>query len=59
MPSIETWVLTFYVLYGSPFMAGEYQTERQCHAHAVMQESWWRREYGRRLVRYECKLERP
>lgn len=58
IPSIEVWVLTFHVLYGAPFVGGEYQTERQCHTHAAMQEPWWRKQYGRRLVRFECKQER-
>ena len=55
---MEVWVLTFFVLYGSPFVGGEYQTERQCYTHAAMQEPWWRKEYGRRLVKFECKMER-
>lgn len=55
--SLETWVLTFYVLFSTPFVGGEYQTEERCIQGAQMQWSYWHHQYGRRL-RYECKKER-
>lgn len=53
-----SWVLTFHLLYAPPFVGGEYQTEEMCRTAAATQWPWWWQQYGRRLVRFECKQER-
>lgn len=57
MPDACCWLLTFYVLYGTPFIGGEYQSLHRCTAGAAAQMSWWRQQYGRRLS-FKCTYER-
>jgi hypothetical protein len=52
-----TWLLTFYVLYGMPFIGGEYQTEDRCRTAAAVQMVWWQKQYGRRIS-WKCAQER-
>ena len=55
---MEVWILTFFIAFQYPIIGGEYQSEDRCRVAAAMQESWWRRQYGRSLLRYECKAGR-
>lgn len=47
----------FYVLYGTPFIGGEYQSEERCKTAAAVQEPYWRHQYGKRLS-WKCERER-
>lgn len=55
--SPEAWVLTFYVLFGTPFVGGEYQSEDRCRTAAAIQMPYWQHQYGRRLS-FKCTKER-
>lgn len=54
---MSSWLLTFYVLYGTPFVGGEYYDYDRCRTAAAVQMVWWHKQYGRRLT-WKCTQER-
>jgi hypothetical protein len=57
VPEMETWMLTFFVLFSEPFVGGEYQTKERCERAALHQEVHWRVVYSHRLT-HKCELKR-
>ena len=53
-PSVETWVLIFYVSFGHPFLGGEYQTRERCEDAAKHQFPHWRIVYSGKLT-HRCE----
>jgi hypothetical protein len=56
-PAMEIWVLTFFVLFGEPFIGGEYQTRERCEDAALHQSLHWHITYSHRLI-HKCELKR-
>jgi hypothetical protein len=51
---MESWVLTFYILFGEPFIGGEYHSEDRCRTAAAVQMTYWQHQYGRRIS-WKCE----
>jgi hypothetical protein len=54
IPSMEVWVLTFFLTFPDSFVGGEYQSYGRCQLGAQQQLHHWRIIYGPN-IRYKCE----